>query len=71
MAEIELKPCPFCGGKATFKNEQFYGCNAVIVICNDCMAKSKYCTGAYLYDQAAEAWNRRADNEKSNNFGEA
>ena len=63
MSEIKLNPCPFCGGKAIFKNEQFYGCNAVIVICDDCKAQSAYFIGAYLYDQAAKAWNRRTAND--------
>lgn len=61
MREIELKPCQFCGGKATLINQEFFGCNGVVVICSNCRAKSRNFTGAYMEDQAAEAWNRRVD----------
>ena len=53
----ELKPCPFCGGKAildeTNENEVFVGCY-------DCYAH----TGLYCYKQdAIDVWNKRAQPE--------
>lgn len=60
----ELKPCPFCGGKAkkqtvetTILNDTYYG-----VRCTKC-----YCgtTGYLNYGYAIQAWNRRTDNEKT------
>lgn len=53
----ELKPCPFCKGKAwsrfisTPANPLYY------VTCKKCFSK----TGYYLYEQAAiDAWNKRS-----------
>ena len=49
----ELKPCPFCGGKAriSFKDYRFYGWNCIThkkiisyrvqVICNKCKSRGK------------------------------
>lgn len=62
----ELKPCPFCGGKAyinvdheavedTEKRHWAY-----TVVCNRCCATSGL---TYLPEKAREAWNWRADNE--------
>lgn len=55
-----LKPCPFCGGKATFKTSQ---CSEdtmeTWVKCTECNA----CSDAYEYPYAdysvAELWNER------------
>ena len=63
MSEIELKPCPFCGGKAKFKD---IGARktAISVGCATCCASSRiilisaeYCAN----ERAAKDWNRRAD----------
>ena len=58
----ELKPCPFCGGKAevlTDENEEYY------VSCTECTALLGYCTDTWgdysTEDEAIEAWNRRAN----------
>ena len=60
MSSIELKPRPFCGGKAEI---QFGACdyNVCQVVCtNDgCNAMNGWDDTP---EQAAEAWNRRADN---------
>lgn len=54
MDEIELKPCPFCGGEAVER-----GHNVVWIRCRECGAETKaWCSS----EQAKEAWNRRADN---------
>lgn len=52
----ELKPCPFCGGKA--KIIQSSRRTLFFTACEDCDADSDY------YDteeKAAEAWNRRTE----------
>ena len=53
----ELKPCPFCGGKAkvikTYEGMRW-------VVCDDCLCE----TDLFNTDvKAINAWNRRADNE--------
>lgn len=71
MNSPDLKPCPFCGGKPSVRFEDrpdppsrywvFY------VVCADCGARTKdYPTGNfygmnYTPDDAADAWNRRAN----------
>ena len=56
----ELKPCPFCGGKATITksvdvcNNKFYS-----VKCFRCGVLTTFRDRQY---NAIEAWNRRADN---------
>lgn len=56
---IELKPCPFCGGKAkiSFRETDFYGKNAYgdkkskyvfQVICNKCHSRGKPVKTEYL-----------------------
>jgi len=56
MSDIKLKACPFCGGEAGYyrhgKNLKFIG-----VRCPECCDKDDYLAPG----QAAEAWNRRAD----------
>ena len=64
MAETELKPCPFCGGKAFMEviepHEHFiadlpdYGGGAFIE-CTNCTCSMS----AKTEEKAIEAWNRR------------
>jgi Lar family restriction alleviation protein len=61
-SKLELKPCPFCGGKASFVDDGHYG----FCECSDCGAKS----GGYVFDDTVtalmnrnatvrEQWNKR------------
>lgn len=51
----ELKPCPFCGGKAEF--EYYWWGESLTIKCTNCGAS----TDTYCYDnEAMDAWNKRA-----------
>lgn len=63
----ELKPCPFCGGKAVL-----YVDEGVHVECIKCEASSKTRRDLPVYtglvgsavESVIEAWNRRIENER-------
>lgn len=63
----EMKPCPFCGGKAKLNIQKVTGgYDYAYVICTGCRistmqyeASAEYCAK----DKAIEDWNRRADND--------
>lgn len=50
---IELKPCPFCGGKG-----EIQGLYGAFVSCIDCYIEGPY---KAFEEEAIEAWNTRAD----------
>lgn len=67
--EIELKPCPFCGGEAYFRTPQKEKGNAmcgVSVECKKCGAMPyvifvyEFLSDTEKKEAAAKAWNRRA-----------
>ena len=61
----ELKPCPFCGGKAELKHRLIFGIEHSMIQCQSCgcgSAEVQANVGFCADDRAAEAWNRRADN---------
>ena len=58
-AQINLKPCPFCGGKSV---EMVKGLIAGVTIlsCRKCKAVTSF-QGKEEASQAVEAWNRRTN----------
>lgn len=70
MAEIKLKPCPFCGGEAEIKRRVGFGFGIELayVECTSCGAQTKMIDPSLKYcanDKAAELWNKREE-EKPN-----
>lgn len=60
MSNTELKPCPFCGGKANIDcgngiYEVYY------VFCKKCKTRHP---NRLTREDAIKFWNRRADNEQ-------
>lgn len=67
MGKLELKPCPFCGGKAEIATGSVFMWEHIIV-CKNCGASSKTVIGITLSqarEKAIEAWNRRVSNERA------
>ena len=62
MEEIELKPCPFCGGKGVeiLEDENKYLYYRYMAQCQKCGANAKL---SRTKEEARKAWNRRADND--------
>ena len=64
----ELKPCPFCGGKAVIHVN-----DGVRVVCTKCGVSTQICVDTYASGQPTggavgrviEMWNRRANDGKS------
>jgi Lar family restriction alleviation protein len=57
----ELKPCPFCGGEATYLSSgNYYPKEFWKVICKNCSVCTIY---KATQDRAGELWNRRVNNE--------
>lgn len=54
----ELKPCPFCGGKAEMLN---YSPSEWLVYCPACQGMVEQ--WRKTEQEAVEQWNRRADND--------
>ena len=50
----ELKPCPFCGGKAILSEDKRY--NVHSVFCNECYIETSL---QNTEQETIEAWNRR------------
>lgn len=78
MKETELKPCPFCGGKAELHRSKVYLDDAVQIHCMECgvytpkrlINRLTYCYGEQVYitetmeiKKTTNDWNRRAGNE--------
>lgn len=62
-----LKPCPFCGGEASYSTDPEAVMDSVgrlwayTVTCNKCAASSGLC---FSIEQATKAWNRRENDEQ-------
>lgn len=54
MSDVELKPCPFCGGVANRRRNPYHEW----IECIDCTANIS--DGGYGIDIAERKWNRRA-----------
>ena len=76
MKAMELKPCPFCGGKAEIKNGNVYGVDSVQAYCTQCsvhmprvpinhlfytQGKEVRLTKEQAMQKTANEWNRRTD----------
>ena len=60
---MELKPCPFCGGKASLRHNHA-GIGESYVQCEKCGLESSRFIKSFegsSDDRAVEFWNRRAD----------
>ena len=79
MQETELKPCPFCGGKAEIRRCRVYLDDALQAHCTQCSVsmpkepinhllytegKEIYVTEEMAIERTTKRWNRRADNEQ-------
>lgn len=54
--EIELKPCPFCGGDAEMQQGKHQGLRIFYVSCFGCGARTDL---EYAEEFAADLWNER------------
>jgi Lar family restriction alleviation protein len=60
---MELKPCPFCGGKPHVAQERYTEHYHLTHTCKGRNPQIHIHSGLYsTKTEAAEAWNRRADN---------
>ena len=59
--ETELKPCPFCGGKAEFIDEYFE--EPMSIKCTECYAEMCDESSDITKENLIEQWNRRDGEE--------
>lgn len=66
MKDIELKSCPFCGGKAVLLSSAFFSASAE-VRCKKCGVRTIVYKGGNYSDVvllASQAWNRRVGEQE-------
>ena len=62
---MELKPCPFCGGKAMIEESSVRKGYEAVIVCTGCLVNMPtitYDTQEDANNAAIEAWDRRVDN---------
>jgi Lar family restriction alleviation protein len=69
MEITDLKPCPFCGGKAELIKRRQCLADAYSVRCKNSGCRGRTQKLVRTEQQAIEEWNRRAGNEQSNETG--
>lgn len=67
----DLKPCPFCGGKAVLRYGDFDGGVECVISCSSgaavgCFTKQRHWAGEQIWaiESAIKAWNRSTGEEK-------
>lgn len=66
MEKVELKPCPFCGGKAVLLSGALFSASAEVK-CKKCGARTIVYKGGNYSDVvllASQAWNRRVGEQE-------
>lgn len=67
----ELKPCPFCGGKARFNEFEASGKYMCAVVCDTKGCRVNVCNTLHVWntkEEAIEAWNRRTEQKVERNL---
>ena len=77
MEHNELKPCPFCGGRAVIRETKLYLDEAIQIHCKKCSVHTPkeifnhlhysdgeevYVTKTMAVEKVINKWNRRAEN---------
>ena len=62
MSDIKLRPCPFCGADESFLTMMISARDIFFVKCCECGGASGTCETSR---EAADAWNRREEGEKT------
>lgn len=64
MSKVELKPCPFCGGKSWVIKIPNESNKKYVVVCKDDDCGASLGNYSETREEAINAWNKRADNGK-------
>lgn len=64
MAEIELKPCPFCGEDAVHLDKAYSYYSNMVIYCENCDTVFLLDDCHSTEKELVEAWNRRVDTTK-------